>query len=1175
MMGNWKINEDVIDNTAIYYLFKKYNNNEIEPFIDYNNERLTTIRHNVLRECKTINSFYAPNVTCIAYAAFMNSSLTEYNLNSIIRVMDYAFYGCNNYHGDFENNLRFNEIEIGNYSFYHCNYIKNLYANYINIGNNAFILATSQDEGLQNIFVENAYNFYNYAFSNQKNLKQVCNQNLDQINYINRIGNYAFNGCINLTDVYVNTINYINAYAFNQCTSLTIFNASYIKNIGANAFYKCNSLVQLSDMTIDTAYLNAFNQCNLTDLVNVKLKNIKSDAFHGSSLTNLTNVSLQNIQLNAFDSLSTLKQVTINNLNNVVNSNIFNNCTNLSYIQINSGTINATPFQNIGNIALTVKLTNQTCIPIEAGAFNDSVKYFYANTYTGVFPDAMFQGCTTLNTVNIKNSEKVSKYMFSDCEQLSKCICRNVIDDYAFNNCSINNLGDFYNLVSIGNYGLYNGMIDRNGVNATFTHLQQACNYAFGKINYNRLTFPVLTTIYSDTFKEFSGNGLCCNILTATPSNMCNNLTQLQELYINKVKTINEYTCNNCYNLTIVNCNSGTSSLQSLLTDIHNYAFSNCRALTTFITNSTTINVGTNAFNGCVALTTFNGVVNFITGTNYQFYNCKALTSIKLLNTVTAIPNYCFYFSNALKTIGTENNIANLYYITQVGNYSFYNGGIVDLRFDNTKEVIINNDSFNGCPITSITWPKIAKLGTYVFMKTALTSVDVTNIRNSSNTMYIPNFTFKECKNLTTVTGLNHTINGYAFSQCTALTNVQGQITNITDYAFNGCTTLTIFDCPVSGSLYQYAFNGCTSLTDLKNIHYVYSNAFRNHPSLTNITNINDMGNASFYECTSLTNLGNIKQANTYAFYGCTSLTNTNSITNVKDYSFYNCTGLEKIHTQLLSLGNSAFSKCSNIKGTVTIGDVGTFPKYVFNGCSNIQTLTQNRRPPTDYSVDTNYDNYCFNGCTNIHFTWGLGAITIKDYAFNGCTKISTIGSIEQSFPISLRGELNTTIGKNAFANCGIVNLRINGLTNGNITFDEYVFSNNTKVDISLSGPGTNYCNMILNPYAFSNNQIVKVNSDFCLQSTSGGNFNDNVFYNCSNVRLIIKRSIKGTYDVTTFTLLPGSAFTGTTSYSNVWLKVPQAQLPSYRTAWQTFFHNTQETHIVNTTSNWSWEQQQ
>ena len=217
------------------------------------------------------------------------------------------------------------------------------------------------------------------------------------------------------------------------------------------------------------------------------------------------------------------------------------------------------------------------------------------------------------------------------------------------------------------------------------------------------MNFPVLTTIYSDTFKEFAGNGLHLDILSATPTNMCNNLTQLKELYINKVKTINEYTCNNCYNLTIVNCNSGTSSLQSLLTDIYNYAFSNCQKLTTFITNSKTINVGTNAFNGCVALTTFNGVVNFMTGSDYQFCNCKALTSIKLSTSVTAIPNRCFYFSNVLKTIGTENNIANLYYITQVGNYSFYNGGIVDLRFDNTKEVIISSDSFNGCPITSIT----------------------------------------------------------------------------------------------------------------------------------------------------------------------------------------------------------------------------------------------------------------------------------------------------------------------------------------------------------------------------------------------------------------------------------------------------------------------------------------
>lgn len=1166
-MGNWKIDIDPAEKDAIYSLFKAPESSDT-PFIDYESDKLTTLRHYAFRNCKTINSVNTPNVSCISQACFRDSSITQYDLINVNRIMNYAFYNCSNFHGDTVHRIRSNAtvLDIGSYAFYNCNFkFPYLYAFTACIGNYAFHLSSKQDS-LQRVNI-NQINYCNdNAFSNQGNLKAITGRSGGRMTNFYNIGTNAFNGCTNLEIINATNIDNICANAFNGCTSLTTINAVNVNKVINYAFNGCTGLIQIKDIKLTNVYTNAFNGCTgLTDIINVHFINANANAFRGcTSLTNLTNVYLQEIYAKTFDSLP-LQTVVMNYIATTSNANIFNNCTQLSNLQINAGSIGNKPYNNINNSNLTVTLTNSTYGTMQVQAF-PNVKYFYANEYTGTFPERMFENNPNLTTVNIRNVEKIDNYTFSNCISLDKCLGNGNIGQYAYYNCSISCASSFYNALKIDDYGIYNGMIDKSFTNINWNQTIEAGNYAFGKINYNIMNFPVLNTIYSNTFKEFAGNGLHFDVLSATPTNMCNNLTQLKELYINKVKTINEYTCNNCYNLTIVNCNSGTSSLQSLLTNIYNYAFSNCQALTTFITNSGIINVGTNAFKGCVALTTFNGVVNFMTGTNYQFYNCKALTSIKLSHTVTAIPNYCFYFSNALKTIGTEYNIANLYYITQVGNYSFYNGGIVDLRFDNTKEVIISSDSFNGCPITSITWPKIAKLGTYVFMKTALTSIDVTNVRNSSNTMYIPNYTFRECKSLTTVTGLNHTINSYAFSQCTALTSVQGQITNISNYAFNGCTALMTFECNVD-RIFQLAFVGCNNLQILKNANYIYSDTFKNYTSLTQISNINDMGNACFEGCTSLTNLGNISNANTYAFKGCTSLTNTNAISVAKNYSFQGCSGLKNIYKKLTTIGDYAFNGCVFLK-TANISNLLTsIGNYAFAGDSLLENVSIDRSGSTTTNSLT-IGNYAFWGCSKMYISNALRIDYIGQTAFGGCKSFCLLSGQETQRLIYLSGT-NMTISSYAFDDCNIVNFSIFGYASNLYTFDQFSFSHNNKV--SLTNQGSTACRFIFNSNAFFDCDLVKITN----LNLKAGTFQQDVFRDCTNVQLIMPNvyaeDSEGFYQ--SF-MSPGQAFTNV-SYTNVWLKVRGNNRESYLTSWKSFFNNNDTTtkqHIVNVGTNWSWE---
>jgi hypothetical protein len=143
------------------------------------------------------------------------------------------------------------------------------------------------------------------------------------------------------------------------------------------------------------------------------------------------------------------------------NANIFNNCTQLSNLQINAGHIGNKPYNNINNSNLTVTLTNSTYGTMQVQAF-PNVKYFYANEYTGTFPERMFENNPNLTTVNIRNVEKIDNYTFSNCISLDQCLGNGNIGQYAYNNCSISCAGSFFGALKIDDYGIYNGMIDKS-----------------------------------------------------------------------------------------------------------------------------------------------------------------------------------------------------------------------------------------------------------------------------------------------------------------------------------------------------------------------------------------------------------------------------------------------------------------------------------------------------------------------------------------------------------------------------------------------------------------------------------------------------------------------------------------------------------------------------------------
>lgn len=163
------------------------------------------------------------------------------------------------------------------------------------------------------------------------------------------------------------------------------------------------------------------------------------------------------------------------------------------------------------------------------------------------------------------------------------------------------------------------------------------------------------------------------------------------------------------YNLEAVYIDNG-------VTEIGEYAFSECEKLTEIIIpyNVTTIQEG--AFYGCSALSSinlpegitrigdaaFSGCCNLISVTipngvteigEYAFRNCSGLTSITIPDSVTEIGYYAFGYCTGLTSIAIPNSV------TKIGDLAFCKcSGLTSITIpDSVTE--IGDDAFEGCSI--------------------------------------------------------------------------------------------------------------------------------------------------------------------------------------------------------------------------------------------------------------------------------------------------------------------------------------------------------------------------------------------------------------------------------------------------------------------------------------------
>ena len=199
---------------------------------------------------------------------------------------------------------------------------------------------------------------------------------------------------------------------------------------------------------------------------------------------------------------------------------------------------------------------------------------------------------------------------------------------------------------------------------------------------------------------------------------------------------------------------------------IGNYAFSDCRGLTSLILPSNVTSIGYSAFYGCIRLTSLTLPSSVTSIGSSAFEGCRSLTSLILPSSVTEIGSSAFSGCSGLTSLTLPSSV------TSIDGRAFYGcSSLFGLTLP-SGVTSIGSSAFEACyGLFSLTLPS-----------------SVTEIGESA---------FRGCRSLFSLT-------------------LPSSVTEIGESAFEGCRSLTSLTLPSSvTSIGKSAFEGCSGLTSI------------------------------------------------------------------------------------------------------------------------------------------------------------------------------------------------------------------------------------------------------------------------------------------------------------------------------------------------------------------------
>ncbi len=696
--------------------------------------------------CKALTSVAIPDsVTSIGDGAFANCTvLKSVTIGSGLRsIRENAFYGCkaltsieaasDNKNYSSIDGVLFNKTEtelicfpcgrgdkyiipdgvtsIGDSAFYYCSALKS-----VTIGNSVTSIGYS-------------------AFSGCKSLTSVTIGNS-----VTSIGSSAFSGCKSLTSVSIpDSVTDIVWYTFQKCYGLAYVTiGSGVRYIGQGAFDVCDGITDVyyrgTKAQWEAIRIEKYNDFLLSAELHCRAAVIASGSC-GESLTwtldenGLLTVSGTGAMADyACNGRSTapwsgyweeIITVVIESGVTSIGNHAFSNCTALTSVIIP------------GSVTSIGDYTFNGCTVLKSVTIGSGV--------TSIGKDA-FSYCTTLTSVTIPDSvTSIGKDAFSYCTSLtSVAIPDSVtsIGDGAFNTCTTLTSVTIPNSVtSIGDWAFW----------------------------YCTALTSVTIPDSVDSIGDFT---FCdCRALTSInvdPGNRC--YSSVNGVVFNKDTT--ELVC-------FPAGRTGAYTIPNSVTNVGDYAFYYCTALTSVTIPNSVTSIGIGAFSGCSALTSVTIPDSVTSIGDGAFSGCTSLTSVLITNNVREIGASAFLSCD----------VKNVYYFGAETQWEEISVGSGNESMVNA-EIHFINASDNPCG-ENLTWT-LDHAGTLRISGTGA-------MADYSDVDPAPWAEYSEIIKSVVIEPDVASIGNYAFCGCKALINaaIPKSVTNIGDNAFAGCADFT------------------------------------------------------------------------------------------------------------------------------------------------------------------------------------------------------------------------------------------------------------------------------------------------------------------------------------------------------------------------------------------------
>ncbi|MGN0489775.1 MAG: leucine-rich repeat protein [Ruminococcus sp.] len=639
-----------------------------------------------------------------------------------------------------------------------------------------------------------------------------------------------------------------------------------------------------------------------------------------------------------------------------------------------------------------------------------------------------------IKTVEIKSGvTNIGKYAFDSCSSLEYVTIPNSVTSIgscAFNSCT--SLTEVYipeSVTSIGNYVFdYCESLENIAVSGSNNYYSGLLGVLFNKDKSTLIRYPANK---SDTFYPIPSTVVT---IEKAAFGCCANLIDV--IIPDSVTTICDYAFDECINLADI-------TIGSSVTTINDGAFYDCESLTNVTIPSSVTSIGQDVFYKCTSLTEItvspynasyasdNGILFNSdktrlmcypakkSGTSYSvpnnvtdidgtaFVYCSQLTSVTIPNGITEIKNWTFgHCPNLQKVIIPDS-------VTAIGAYTFFDcTSLTDIAIPENV-TSIGKQAFCYCEsLTSITLPEgITEINDWTFgycenlqnitIPDSVTAIgfsvffgnsSLTNINIPANVTSIGKQAFCYCDSLKKITIPENvaSIGDYTFFSCSDLASVTigKKLSSIGKNAFGSC--LSLKDVYYQGTEQEWnniSIDSSNSILTGATIHYNSDPSaltggttgdctweFDASTGKLTISGSGAMGNYSSTEAAPWDTYSNeiktveIKSGVTsigdFAFSFCSNLTNVtlpNSVTSIGEYAFYYCTGLTNITlpNSLKSIGEDAFYKCSSLTNVTIPNSVTVINSFAFTYCTG---LTQINIPSGVISIG----NYVFDFCSNL-----------------------------------------------------------------------------------------------------------------------------------------------------------------------------------------------------------------